>query len=172
MRSLLGLWCLLALAACNQVFGLEPPSERAAVDAPASSDATAIDASPAIDALPPSDARSTDAATDAAVDAAIDAPISSCGARGTPCGSGGYCNGAGACVACTTNSHCGAPQPMQCTMPVCAGNDTCIVGPAPRDTFCNNSADQCDGAGNCVDCTNNGGCGECCACSNQICINV
>jgi hypothetical protein len=172
-------WLLLALAACNQVFGLDAPSERAVGDAPAASDAlhgddgalpsddaTPGDGATPSDALVPIDARPADAAP------AIDAPVSSCGVRGTPCVGGGYCNGAGACVPCTTNSHCGAPQPMQCTMPVCAPNDTCVVGPAPRDTFCNNWADQCDGLGTCVDCTNNGGCGECCACANQVCINV
>jgi hypothetical protein len=166
-------WLLLALAACNQVFGLEPPSERAVGDAPAASDAlhgddgalpsddaTPGDGATPSDALVPIDARPADAAP------AIDAPVSSCGVRGTPC------VGGGSCVPCTTNSHCGAPQPMQCTMPVCAPNDTCVVGPAPRDTFCNNWADQCDGLGTCVDCTNNGGCGECCACANQVCINV
>ena len=43
--------------------------------------------------------------------------------------------------------------------------DTCGNPPVPRDTLCNGGADQCDGDGNCVDCTTSGGCGECCTCS-------
>lgn len=143
---------------CNQVLGLDPPEREATVDAAGTLDAASGDDAAAVSI----DAR--------LIDAAIDAPVSSCGPRGTPCGGGGgYCNGAGACVACTTNTHCGNPTPMSCTIPTCSPNDTCTTGPAPRDTFCNNWADQCDGAGNCVDCTNNGGCGECCACFEQVC---
>jgi hypothetical protein len=166
---------MLSLAGCNQVFGLDPPSEHAAIDAPTTSDATtgddgAVNDAAADDAAT-SDAQLIDAQlVDARpIDAAVDAPLASCGTRGQPCVSGGYCNGAGTCVACTTDTHCGSPQPQQCTMPVCV-NDACTTGPAPRDTFCNNWNDQCDGAGNCVDCTNSGGCGECCVCLNQMCV--
>jgi hypothetical protein len=162
---------VFAVAGCNQLLGLDLPIEGPAIDAPEKTgdDAAIADAVTGDDASGTVDGASpTDAAIDARV---IDAPPASCGARGTPCSGGGYCNGAGACVACTTNTHCGPAVPMQCTMPVCSPSDSCTTGPAPRDTFCNNWADQCDGMGNCVDCTNSGGCGECCTCSlQQVCV--
>jgi len=65
--------------------------------------------------------------------------------------------------------------PTDACVPFIDGNectyDTCGNPPTPRDSYCNGGADQCDGMGNCVDCTNSGGCGECCTCSiNQTCI--
>lgn len=162
-------WALIALACsgCNQVLGLDPPVARDdTIDAMPLDDGAPDDDGAASDASP-ADAEMTDGTTP--IDARlIDAPPASCGSRGTPCVGGGYCNGAGTCVACTTNTHCGNPTPMSCTMPVCTA-DSCGTGPAPRDTFCNNWADQCDGMGDCVDCTTSGGCGECCACFDQVC---
>jgi hypothetical protein len=71
---------------------------------------------------------------------------------------------------CVIDSDCGQPTPNTCTgYPLCDPDGVCTVGFAPRDTLCNNWADQCDGAGNCVDCTTSGGCGECCACFNEVC---
>jgi hypothetical protein len=46
----------------------------------------------------------------------------------------------------------------------------CSVAPKPAATLCNGLMDQCDGMGNCVDCVDNGGCGECCVCSQNHCI--
>jgi len=58
----------------------------------------------------------------------------------------------------------------ECTYDICTGGIPANP-PVPRDTPCHNGADQCDGAGHCVDCTNNGGCGECCICSPEhVCI--
>jgi hypothetical protein len=74
----------------------------------------------------------------------------------------------GVCMTCTEDADCGAPVPGECTMPSCIDH-ACGTGPSPRDTLCNNQSDQCDGAGNCVDCTTSGGCGECCACFSQVC---
>jgi hypothetical protein len=58
----------------------------------------------------------------------------------------------------------------ECTDDICTGGVPANP-PLPRNTLCHDSADQCDGAGHCVDCTNSGGCGECCVCSfEQVCI--
>jgi hypothetical protein len=129
----------LGLAGCNQVFGLEPPAERAAIDAPpVTTDASSSDG--AADDASSSDASSIDASLIDArlIDArVIDAPTDAC-----PLIDDGN----------------------ECTF------DTCGNPPLPRDTLCNGGADQCDGAGHCVECTNSGGCGECCVCLNQTCV--
>jgi hypothetical protein len=58
----------------------------------------------------------------------------------------------------------------ECTYDLCM-NGVPVNPPVPRHEYCNGGADQCDGAGSCVDCTNSGGCGECCTCSiNQTCV--
>src|SRR5687767_3367902 len=58
----------------------------------------------------------------------------------------------------------------ECTYDICT-DGVPVNPPVPRDTSCRNGVDQCDGAGHCVDCTNSGGCGECCVCSAEhVCI--
>lgn len=68
--------------------------------------------------------------------------------------------------ACTVSSCPASTNP--CKMPACVGG-ACGFAPKPKGTFCNAFADQCDGLGNCVDCTDNGGCGECCVCMANKC---
>lgn len=80
-------------------------------------------------------------------------------------GSAPICNSLGKCVQCVSASQCPAPS-VECKMAVCNAG-VCGVAPKPRDTLCNGLMDQCDGAGNCVDCTTSGGCGECCVCSTS-----
>jgi hypothetical protein len=82
---------------------------------------------------------------------------------GSTC-TGGYCNTQSSCVRCLDASHCGTPA--ACMKYECVSGN-CQLGPAPAGTLCNNSADQCNGAGVCVDCVNNGGCGECCVCTSM-----
>jgi len=82
--------------------------------------------------------------------------------------SGGFCNAAGRCGRCLDASHCGTPAP--CMRYQCLDGE-CSLGPAPAKTLCNGGLDQCNGAGVCVDCVDNGGCEECCACGpNNTCV--
>lgn len=107
--------------------------------------------------------------------------VDACGADGTPhhtvnggahCANGtGFCNFAGKCETC---SMAACPAATPCTQPLCV-NGTCQSAPRPRGTLCNidaNDADQCDGAGACVECTDSGGCGECCSCFSGTCLPV
>jgi hypothetical protein len=87
-------------------------------------------------------------------------------AERTPCATG-YCTVAGDCRTCVFDSDCGAST--GCTGNACL-NNACTTGPLKRGTLCNANVDQCDGFGNCVDCTDNGGCDECCVCSAQVCV--
>lgn len=50
---------------------------------------------------------------------------------GTPCGTNGKCNGAGACVGCNTNADCGITD--ACTTSTCTAN-VCDVSHAPSGT--------------------------------------
>jgi hypothetical protein len=76
----------------------------------------------------------------------------------------GFCDAQGRCTGCLDASHCGTAAP--CMKYECV-NGACQLGPAAAGTLCNNSADQCNGAGVCVDCVNSGGCGECCTCNSM-----
>jgi len=81
--------------------------------------------------------------------------------------SGGVCSAQGRCDRCLDASHCGTPP--ACMKYECVGG-SCQLGPVAAGTLCNAGADQCNGAGVCVDCVNNGGCGECCVCNaNNTC---
>ena len=184
MRSLV----VLALGAvgCNAILGLSPTTREASDAADAATitdgavtDAVMIDADPlvpdavVVDAnLAAPDAGPPDACVP--FDDGLECTANTCGnpplGAGVPC-SVGYCDGGGACVECVKDLDCGVPNTGSCTMPVCVQH-ACTIGPAPRDTLCNNQLDQCDGAGNCVDCTNSGGCGECCGCFSQVCLPV
>lgn len=87
-----------------------------------------------------------------------------------PC-PGGICDGDGNCLPqCTTASDC-PPATSQCFNSVC-DDGRCQQQPVAAGGLCNESADQCDGMGNCVDCVNSGGCGECCVCSGGVCVNA
>lgn len=81
----------------------------------------------------------------------------------------GKCNQLGQCVVqCVGADQC--PQtPDPCKAAVCNGG-VCGIGNAPAITPCKGGADQCDGAGNCVDCVDNGGCDDCCVCINRACV--
>ena len=57
----------------------------------------------------------------------------------------------------------------ECTQNLCVAG-ICQLKPRMAGTFCVGFENQCDGLGNCVDCVNSGGCGECCVCFNQMCI--
>ena len=70
---------------------------------------------------------------------------------------------------CLTLSDC--PSPGECSTMGCIGG-TCVEGFVPGGKLCNGSVDQCDGAGQCVDCFDNGGCEECCVCANNQCIDA
>jgi hypothetical protein len=86
-----------------------------------------------------------------------------------PC-PGGVCDMAGNCtpVICVRDTECGTST--ECYRYECR-NGKCTEGPAPAGTLCNAQQDQCNGAGQCVDCVNSGGCGECCVCSaSQTCV--
>ncbi|XYH95342.1 hypothetical protein ACMHYB_47290 [Sorangium sp. So ce1128] len=86
-----------------------------------------------------------------------------------PC-PGGRCDDAGNCVPvqCTRDIECG--NSTECYRYTC-DNGRCAEGPAPAGTLCNMQQDQCDGAGQCIDCVNNGGCGECCVCAQGgVCV--
>jgi hypothetical protein len=101
---------------------------------------------------------------------AVDAPAGSRPDGGGPGDIDASVPDAGPAPECFTDPDCGTPTPDSCvSYPTCVGGH-CMLLPAPRDTFCNGFQDQCDGAGNCVDCTNSGGCGECCVCSGEVCI--
>jgi hypothetical protein len=67
---------------------------------------------------------------------------------------------------CSVSSCPGTTNP--CKMPACVSG-ACGFVPKPKGTFCNGYNDQCDGFGNCVDCTDNGGCGQCCVCIANKC---
>jgi hypothetical protein len=111
-------------------------------------------------------------------DAAAEA-VASGGAAGTPATGGAAgadaaesSDGAGAVGGSGTidaGCTCSNPLPGECWYHSCP---SCTAVPLPKDSYCNSGSDQCDGAGNCVDCTNNGGCGECCVCTNQACVNA
>ena len=58
---------------------------------------------------------------------------------------------------------------IECTVPACV-DGLCTSKIAPPGTLCNGQMDQCDMMGLCVDCVDNGGCGECCYCAGGICI--
>jgi len=80
---------------------------------------------------------------------------------------GGICDGEGICRQCNVAA---CPVATECMMPMC-GQDGCQLAPRPRGTLCQQNSNQCDGEGNCLDCTDNGGCDECCVCSGQnICV--
>lgn len=85
----------------------------------------------------------------------------------------GVCDDAGACVPvgmeCQSAADCGAGT--ECAAVECVFG-FCKVTPKPAGAFCNGLEDQCDGSGACVDCVNSGGCGECCACANNVCVQV
>jgi hypothetical protein len=82
----------------------------------------------------------------------------------------GICDGMGKCVQCLMDALCPAPG-NQCQRAAC-NNGVCGVANKTVGEFCNTFADQCDGEGNCVDCVDNGGCGECCVCQNRVCIQA
>jgi hypothetical protein len=89
---------------------------------------------------------------------------------GTKCGPNltKFCNANGQCVDCLQPTDCPGAV-TECMMKKC-DNGVCSTGPRPAAEFCNGFNDQCDGQGNCVDCVNSGGCGECCVCSMNHCI--
>jgi len=58
----------------------------------------------------------------------------------------------------------------ECKVPACVAGQ-CTLKNAPIGTYCNDFQDQCDALGACVDCVDNGGCGECCTCVGGICID-
>ncbi|AUX39083.1 uncharacterized protein SOCE26_004650 [Sorangium cellulosum] len=82
---------------------------------------------------------------------------------------GGVCDAGGRCVPsmCTGDLDCGVST--ECYRYTCQGG-LCMEGPVPAGTLCNALQDQCDEAGNCVDCFNSGGCGECCVCVSFTCV--
>jgi hypothetical protein len=140
-----GVVLLLALGACNLVFGLEPPNPTAPPSDADEIDSVIVAGDAAEDAV-----SFPDAPLDAPplpIDAAIDAPPPPIDAPG--------------CITCTAVS-----DNNECTYDVCC-NGVTTHPPVPRDTLCNGWMDQCDGQGQCVDCTNSGGCGECCTCNQQ-----
>jgi hypothetical protein len=97
--------------------------------------------------------------TDSCQDAAVHTPR-----YGEQCAGGaGICSALGKCELCSRDT---CPAATDCSMPICA-EGRCTLGPKPSGTFCKGFEDQCDGAGNCIDCVNSGGCGECCVCSPQ-----
>ncbi|PCC69213.1 hypothetical protein SAMN02745121_05858 [Nannocystis exedens] len=57
----------------------------------------------------------------------------------------------------------------ECKLPACVDGQ-CTFKNAPVGSLCNGLADQCDAMGLCVDCVDNGGCGECCYCAGGICL--
>lgn len=142
----------LSTVGCNAILGLSPTTREVADAARIDADPAAPDAGPAA----PDAASSTPDADPVAPDAPPAAPDA------PPAAVDAY-------VECTQDQDCGLPMIGACTMPVCV-NHTCAIGPAPRDTLCNNQQDQCDGAGNCIDCTTSGGCGECCVCALGVCV--
>jgi hypothetical protein len=81
----------------------------------------------------------------------------------------GTCDGAGHCVpiACTLPDTCGASN--ECVKTACS-NGICSNTLLPQGTLCNGGLDQCNGAGACVDCTDNGGCDEASMCVTPICV--
>lgn len=154
--------------------GSRPTTSGEAVDAaPPIVDGATADADPPTPDADPPDAAPPDACLP--FDDQRECTSNTCGnpplGSGTPCASG-VCDGAGSCVPCVLNTDCGLPSIGSCTMAVCTPQHACTIGPAPRDTLCNSNADQCDGAGHCVDCTTSGGCDECCACFAGVCLPV
>jgi hypothetical protein len=81
---------------------------------------------------------------------------------------GGICDFEGVCRQCNVDQ---CPDATECMMAMC-GTDGCQLEPRPRGTYCGlMDSNQCDGEGTCVDCTDNGGCEECCICTaQQTCI--
>jgi hypothetical protein len=69
---------------------------------------------------------------------------------------------------CVVDAECPQP-PQECSVGVCSGGQ-CSVEPAQAGKLCNGLVDQCDGLGVCIDCVDNGGCGECCVCAGGVCI--
>ncbi|MFZ6184239.1 hypothetical protein [Nannocystis pusilla] len=57
----------------------------------------------------------------------------------------------------------------ECKVPACI-DGRCTHKDAPVGSLCNGFQDQCDAMGLCVDCVDNGGCGECCVCAGGLCI--
>jgi hypothetical protein len=98
-----------------------------------------------------------------------------CGAGGKPVHSarvgqvcangGGICSPEGKCELCNRDL-CPATE---CQLALCKDN-TCHLSPRPIGTLCLQQTNQCDGAGTCVDCTDNGGCDEASVCSGNKCI--
>ena len=92
---------------------------------------------------------------------------------GVVCANGaGVCSAAGKCELCSRDA-CADPAP--CKMAICEGGQ-CHLANRPAGELCNltpndpiDPNDQCDGNGVCIDCVDNGGCGECCACANNGC---
>jgi hypothetical protein len=78
-----------------------------------------------------------------------------------------YCDANGACVECITDQQCPSAGSGECAVPKCV-QGTCHL-PA-SGTFCNGGQDQCDGAGSCLDCVDSSGCGACCFCLTNICV--
>jgi hypothetical protein len=102
-------------------------------------------------------------ARDASQDSFMCTPGTKCGPNLTK-----FCNSSGMCVDCLSAADCQNPV-TECTARAC-NNGACGTTPRPGGTLCNMFMDQCDGLGNCVDCFDNGGCGECCVCSMGHCI--
>ena len=57
----------------------------------------------------------------------------------------------------------------ECNLPACVDGQ-CTLDHAPLGTYCNGFEDQCNARGMCIDCVDNGGCGECCVCAGGVCI--
>jgi hypothetical protein len=89
-------------------------------------------------------------------------------AAGSRCANGTrYCDPNGECVQCLMDSQCAVAGAGECSVPKCV-NGTCRIPTA--GTPCNGAKDQCDGAGSCVDCVDSNGCGTCCFCLDNFCI--
>ena len=88
-------------------------------------------------------------------------------AVGQRCQSGTkYCDSAGACVACLSDTHC--PGSMtECGRGICVSGSCRLPASGTR---CNGGRDQCDGAGSCVDCVDSSGCDACCFCLDNFCV--
>jgi hypothetical protein len=97
-------------------------------------------------------------------DACVGGVPSHAAAVGDSCGGGRRCSSTGACVGCEKDTDCPGVGVPECFQPACR-NGSCTTGPKAPGALCNNSMDQCDGTGHCVDCVDNGGCGECCVCT-------
>jgi hypothetical protein len=88
--------------------------------------------------------------------------------QGTPC-DGGFCTNEATCVQCLTIDQC-VPKP--CKLPLACDSGQCVYMNHVEGTLCEGD-DQCDGAGNCLDCIDGEGCiGDCpqavtCVCNSM-----